>query len=619
MSVYDLLLHIDMKGSPLSKPAVDNLLYNANDCLRSIGSTDQQRSRGLIEHEDCFPWTGALSPLRSSASSDALCGASYIPLVQTLGHLEYALKHAEFRSLREGGSSFAEACPQRPGTRAMVREMLRQTLLAHLPSCTDIEHAARAQGVPPECARLEASVIHVGLDEVFSLGSCPSCSAWIAEHEAHKRQEGPGKQELFLQHTLWVLRIAREIHRELWLDRFGDAELEQQGVREGGSGPGAMPTDPSVHATLASSAVPYPGLRCLMWHDMLPAMSDAQLARLAREGQPEVVVWAYGQVQQQIPESTWSAFQRAGLKVWGASAWRGASQPDAVWTPTALHVSNHVQWHSLARSHPLQGMVMTGWSRFCGAAALCDTAAAGWPSLYACLTALLQGCITESDVQRISARYLHGLPASVWLASTSDAAATLFQTELGLLLSQTTTGVVEAAVDVPMSSTHTVQGVGSASVCLCDSAGPAEGMVAAPGREQLDRLAQQWQAAYLCSSALDSYSRALQVAHSKRRLFCPPYVRAVHILYVIQVLAMYESTRKALQAVGQVVPLIFTSSLSICGDGSAVSLFCGPEGVVAGELLAAKVRPLIQEVEEAVRQLSEYLRCPEKHGLQVYT
>ena len=50
----------------------------------------------------------------------------------------------------------------------------------------------------------------------------------------------------------------------------------------------------------------------------------------------------------------WERAQGCGLKLWGASAFKGASEPDAVWVPLGEHAGNHVSWMERARLTPLQ-------------------------------------------------------------------------------------------------------------------------------------------------------------------------------------------------------------------------------------------------------------------------
>ena len=78
-------------------------------------------------------------------------------------------------------------------------------------------------------------------------------------------------------------------------------------------------------------------------------------------------------------------------RVWGASAYKGASEPDAVWVPLARHIQNHIMWLERHRRTPLCGIILTGWSRFNHTAALCELLPAAIPSLCLCLSTLRNG------------------------------------------------------------------------------------------------------------------------------------------------------------------------------------------------------------------------------------
>ncbi|XP_039275799.1 hexosaminidase D-like [Nilaparvata lugens] len=81
-------------------------------------------------------------------------GMEAIPLVQTFGHLEFALKLPEFRHLRELDAFPQEVCPSQPAAHALVREMVRQVMALHRTS----------------------RYLHIGCDEVFHLGACGRCT-----------------------------------------------------------------------------------------------------------------------------------------------------------------------------------------------------------------------------------------------------------------------------------------------------------------------------------------------------------------------------------------------------------------------------------------------------------
>lgn len=147
VKIQEKLVHFDLKGAP---PKVS--FYKAIfPYLRKLGATGL-----LMEYEDMFPFSGRLKPTRAknaysradivhinqmAAENDLYV----IPLVQTFGHLEFVLKHEEFREFREVDAFVSVVCPSRNGTFQLVTEMIRQTMALH-PNST---------------------YLHIGADEVW--------------------------------------------------------------------------------------------------------------------------------------------------------------------------------------------------------------------------------------------------------------------------------------------------------------------------------------------------------------------------------------------------------------------------------------------------------------------
>jgi len=84
-----------------------------------------------------LPFSGALadcaSPYAFSAADvaqvvqrAAALDLEVIPLVQTLGHLEFALKHARRAALREDPHDFGTLCPTSTAAATLVQDLLTQ-------------------------------------------------------------------------------------------------------------------------------------------------------------------------------------------------------------------------------------------------------------------------------------------------------------------------------------------------------------------------------------------------------------------------------------------------------------------------------------------------------------
>lgn len=122
------LIHLDLKGAP---PKV-SFLKKLFPLIRKLGGTGV-----LLEWEDMFPFTGPLagivagnayskSEVRDIIDSALENHLEVIPLVQTFGHVEFALKHSEFASLREVPESPQALCPSLNQSMTFVEQIIEQ-------------------------------------------------------------------------------------------------------------------------------------------------------------------------------------------------------------------------------------------------------------------------------------------------------------------------------------------------------------------------------------------------------------------------------------------------------------------------------------------------------------
>ena len=165
----------------------------------------------LLEYEDKFPWSkesGLASPLalKESALRRFLAEARarhirVIPLVQSLGHAEMALRHRKYARLREVRDNFYQYCPSNRASVELVKRLIEEVAEFHP----------------------EEPFFHVGADEAWLLGTCPRCA------RAARRV---GKNGLYLTHMkpVWqhVLSLGkRPIMWDDMLRRFTLTELKQ--------------------------------------------------------------------------------------------------------------------------------------------------------------------------------------------------------------------------------------------------------------------------------------------------------------------------------------------------------------------------------------------------------
>ena len=138
-------IHLDLKGAVPSFEALMNQLQY----IRDYGYT------GIIfEYEDRLKWKNwpelARQPFSRNEHRKLLeychdLGLETVPLIQTLGHLEWILKHEEYCHLREN-NSVSELCPSVSG----VREKLcrRFCLVTSLDSAESVQRQVPMGNTP---------------------------------------------------------------------------------------------------------------------------------------------------------------------------------------------------------------------------------------------------------------------------------------------------------------------------------------------------------------------------------------------------------------------------------------------------------------------------------------
>jgi len=154
--------------------------------------------------------------------------------------------------------------------------------------------------------------LHVGGDEAFTFAHHPDTRAYVAQH---------GAAGLYLHHIRPVME--------------------------------------SLNAR---------GIRPIVWHDMMCDWDERSLAEVARLA--DVMVWKY---QDGPDDAMLERFARAGVAVWGASAYKGAdSRGDAELPDVPRRIANARAWHAVAARRQLRGLIATGWSRYQAARVQCE-------------------------------------------------------------------------------------------------------------------------------------------------------------------------------------------------------------------------------------------------------
>ncbi len=129
---------------------------------------------------------GEFSQILRDASGE---GLTPVPLIQTLGHLEFLLSRSRYHFLRETPASDLMLCPSMDESRNFLKKMIAEV--------------HELFGSPP--------FMHLGADEAYHLGSCPSCRG---------AADARGKGELFSRHIneLAAEVLAKKTRPLAWAD-----------------------------------------------------------------------------------------------------------------------------------------------------------------------------------------------------------------------------------------------------------------------------------------------------------------------------------------------------------------------------------------------------------------
>ncbi|XP_017856347.1 PREDICTED: hexosaminidase D [Drosophila arizonae] len=330
------LVHLDLKGAPPKLSFLKQLL----PVLRALGATGL-----LIEYEDMFPYSGNLQPLaarnayKEAELKDFLesawveYGLSIMPLVQTFGHMEYALKLAEFEQLRELPESPQSICPSQPQSMALLEQMLTQVIELHMrPS----DNATSSTTQLP----IKFTHLHIGCDEVQRMGECSLCRQRL-------------RSELFLSHVISLAHFVRrrwpQLNVVIWDDQLRDISL-----------------------------------------------SELQNSQIGSYVEPMVWVYA-SDIYHFIQPQLWNTYAKVFPSAWAASAYKGAFGESLLVPPLQQHLENNIRWLAVIAKEGgrfakgLRGLALTGWQRYDHFAVLCELLPVGMPSLMTSLSTVAKG------------------------------------------------------------------------------------------------------------------------------------------------------------------------------------------------------------------------------------
>ena len=196
--------HLDMKGVP---PTAKRLAE-----LPAL-LTALRYNAVVVEWEDMFPWTVdprircevayTSDDVKAFIDAAAAVNLEVIPLVQCLGHMEFALKFDDRAAMREDPKRIDCLNPLVDGARELVQSLV-DDVLALTPG---------------------AKHFHLGGDEAWAFGSAPETKTFVDAH---------GKGALYLHHVGPILESLSErgIRPMLWHDMM--CQWDSEALRDMG-------------------------------------------------------------------------------------------------------------------------------------------------------------------------------------------------------------------------------------------------------------------------------------------------------------------------------------------------------------------------------------------------
>lgn len=198
-NLKSLIFHLDLKGMP---PVFERLLEHL-ELYAAAGY-----NAVLVEWEDMFPWQFNRKVCNPNAYTTEQINLfsrrakelnlEVIPLIQSIGHLEFILGWPEFAHLREVPERIDGLNPALPEATELIGKLIDDIL-----------------ELLPEIKRF-----HLGGDEAYTLGQAVENQAFIQQH---------GKDALYMKHMEPLLEKLnlRGIMPMLWADMMHDWTEEQ--------------------------------------------------------------------------------------------------------------------------------------------------------------------------------------------------------------------------------------------------------------------------------------------------------------------------------------------------------------------------------------------------------
>lgn len=158
-----------------------------------------------MEHRFAYPSTpwahgrGCVTPEMVQVLQDEFPDIQIIPFINLLGHFEGLLYTEAGHGLAEGRFKGMQACPSKPEFFELANRIVDDTL-----------------------AIFKSEIIHIGGDETWQLGKCPTCSARVKAYEETAGVDG--KAQIYGEHFGVIAKRVADAGRRpaVWGDMFFD-------------------------------------------------------------------------------------------------------------------------------------------------------------------------------------------------------------------------------------------------------------------------------------------------------------------------------------------------------------------------------------------------------------
>ena len=291
----------------------------------------------LIEYEDMFPWDGELKVLRSKNAYSVDDIKTIIDLAKKLNMfiipLVQTFGHMEF-VLKHEEFSMLRRHPSDERSICPIQTGSITLIQKLVDQVVDLHP--------------NSEWIHIGGDEVYGLGTCQSCP-----------EKSMSSSNLYIHHMSRVLSHV--------------AMHERRNGRK---------------------------IKSIIWEDMIRSWSIEKLKEF--QHLTTVMVWKYdSNIEEGFPAGMWDRYKEVFSKIWIASAFKGAETQNSDFVHANPRINNHMNWlrkisNLQKEGLDIEGIALTGWSRYDHRLPLCETLPAGIPVM-----ALLLASTDTGDINPV--------------------------------------------------------------------------------------------------------------------------------------------------------------------------------------------------------------------------